>query len=184
MKKPAKTKKKPKMITRKQSRYIITLALLFIIGAIAGLAISLRLRNRDQTVLVWRADKEVRVPDGLVSYLEKNHKNDCHDYKGTGSVAGVALFSVYETSQNRLAKMTYGCGNNLTYGNSGYIVAYKEDGKWNLTRPTHYFVPPKDAAKVVGQPAAFPECYFLSQHNIPASFESFCVNSAGNAVSR
>ena len=168
-----------KTITQKKSRYMVTLVLMFVIGALLFGSGALLLRNNNPTVLVWAADKNVKVPDGLVSYLERKHDKDCRDYKGTGSVSGVALFSVYETHQNRLAKMSYGCGDNLTR----YIVAYKENGSWSLTRPTHYFIDVKPVSED-DTPLRLPECSFLSKHDFPSSFEPDCATDETTVLSR
>ncbi len=151
----------------RKKRLTLTLCLVALLGVFFGVTGAFLLRNNNPTVLVWAADKDVRVPDGLVSYLERSAKDDCRDYKGTGSVTGVSLFAIYDSAENRFAKMTYGCGNDLTSQVDGYLVAYKEGSKWNLTRPTHYFV------------NGSPECSFLSEHDIPVSIEQSCVDAKG-----
>ena len=151
---------------------------MFLIGAIVAGTGALLLRNNNPTVLVWAADKDVKVPAGLVSYLERNSKDDCRDYKGNDSVTGVALFSVFQTYQDKFAKMTYGCGNNLTSQNDGYLLAVKDGIKWKISRPTHYFVPLKDKSSVL------PDCNYLYSNDVPASFVPICANYNGSAITR
>lgn len=154
-------------VKQKKRKYLITLSLLFLIGAIVGLAGSFLVRNHDQTVLVWAADKNVIVPDGLVSYLEKNDRYDCKNYKGTGTVTGMALFSIYETYGNRLAKMTYGCGNALTQPEGEVLIAYKKEAKWQLL-----------------EPARSENCDVLNELDIPASFVKQCTGTNGVRTDR
>lgn len=172
-----------KQIQKNKNRYIVSLCLAFVIGAIVSGAGALLFRNNNPTVLVWSADREVRVPDGLVSYLERTATKDCRDYKGTNSVTGVALFSIYDSYENRLAKMTYGCGSDLTNQYNGYILAYHEEGKWNLSQPTEYFVTAKPATPT-DTPSYKPLCSFLSDHNVPADFEPECATEDGALVTR
>ena len=181
MKKKAKTPLAPKVISQNQIRYTITLALVLVIGLLVGMTGALLFRNNNPTILVWAADKDVKVPDGLVSYLERVHKNDCKDYKGTNSVVGVSLFSVYETAENRLAKMSYGCGHELT-GADMYLLAIKKGVKWQLVPPTEYYLNLDYKLLEDGKwegPTAAPSCDYLNENNIPVSFQSDCVDANG-----
>ena len=121
--------------------------------------------------VVWAADKTVRVPASLRSYLMK--QDDCKDYLGTNTRTGVGLWGVYQVSQNKFAKISYGCSFALT----NYIMAVKQNGKWQLVPPAEYFSPFANTQTT----GALPLCSQLEKYKIDKSVESFCVDASGAA---
>ncbi len=83
----------------------------------------------------------MKVPSGLKAYLEKDSKNDCKEYMGTGSPTGVALFAVKKSVEGKYAEMVYGCSDNLINGTT--ILAVYHNGAWKLLQPTHTYATDK-----------------------------------------
>lgn len=159
---------------RKEFRKLVPYFLVGLLGIIIGIAVvSAPFGNKNPENLVWAADHTVKIPKDLRNYLQS--KDDCKEYRGTGSPTGVGLWGVYQVSRNQYAKISYGCSNSL----SNYIMAVKMDGKWRLLQPTEYFAPFNDAAdKRVG---AIPHCAVVEKYKIPSEIESFCIKPDGSA---
>lgn len=188
MKQAAKTKKTPKTVSRKQSRYTLTLCLIFLIGAIAGMAGTFLVRSHNKTVTIWAATNKVKVPDGLVSYLEREHGKDCQAFRSNYApgTTPMTTFSIIRSVDNRLAEVNYGCDGTLVDGPYQYDLAVKSDGKWKLI-DTGTHLRNLNTSKINDRyegPAALPDCNFLDQNNVPASFETECADTTGSRVVR
>ncbi|MBI2285452.1 hypothetical protein HYU82_01335 [Candidatus Saccharibacteria bacterium] len=144
---------------------LVTAAILFVIGLLIGLGLSAVLNNQNRNIRVWAVDDTVRMPLGLQSYLEKNHDNDCKNYRGTDSPTGVALFAVEKSVGDTYARMSYGCSDNLTPS----IVAVKNNGVWILTQPVEYY----------GNSDGKPICNTVDKFKISKTAEPQCVDSKG-----
>jgi hypothetical protein len=175
-----KEKAEPKVASKKQRRYILTLCLAFVIGALTAGTGALLFRNNTPHVLVWAANKNVKVPDGLVSYLEREHAGDCRADGNAATPEDVVLFSIYESAENRMAKVSAGCGKSLIFGEQGYAFAVKASGKWKLIEPATYFEYLGDGFLDSGYdgPLSLPSCDILSEFTVPASFEPKCVKNS------
>lgn len=121
--------------------------------------------------IVWAADKTVKVPGDLRSFLDS--RDDCQSYRGTGSPAGVGLWGVYQVSKGKFAKIAYGCSWSL----SSYIMAVKEKSGWKLLPPTEYFAPFQGSTAT----GALPQCAMVDQYKIDKSIEPFCITTDGSA---
>ncbi len=176
--------KKSIKIINKKTRFIISLALVFVIGGISGVTAAFLVRNHNPQVLVWTTDKSIKAPDGLVSYIENSRKGDCESYKGTSSAKGKAVFAIFESAQNRLAKISYGCGDNLSSEFYGYIFAVRTDTKWKLFIPQEYLVNLKSLSEKWRGPIALPSCKYLNDNDVPVSFESLCVGTNHEYITR
>ena len=132
-------------------------------GVLVGLFIAwVQPPSQHPRTLVWAADERVNIPSDLYTFLAK--QRDCKAYRGNNSPNGVALWSVYQIEQGRLAKIAYGCSTDLSY----YVVAVKVDSRWTLIKPTEYLE------------NNLPKCAMLTEHNLPKSFESFCREADGS----
>lgn len=121
--------------------------------------------------IVWAADKTVNVPGDLRTFLLD--QDTCKDYLGTNTQRGVGLWGVYQVSQGRFAKISYGCSLTLT----NYVMAIKQKGAWSLIPPTEYFSPFANTQTT----GALPLCSQLEKYKIDKTVESFCVDAAGTA---
>ncbi len=172
-----KKRSKPKLSKKNRKRLASTaiplLAGLF--GLIVGIIFISFLSNRQSpSNLIWAADDTVKVPNDLRKYL--SDKKDCASYRGTDTPSGVGLWGVYQVSKKQYAKIAYGCSWNL----SSYILAVKQNGKWELLKPVEYFAPFKDG--VDPTQGALPHCSIVDKYNIPGELEPFCINTDGSAV--
>lgn len=151
------------------SRYLIP----GVIGLVIGLSITTITATKSPSNIVWAADKTVVLPNDLRNFLLT--RNDCREYRGTGSPKGVGLWGVYQVHNAKFAKIAYGCSNNL----ENYIMAVKTDKKWQLLQPTEYFAPFSDATE--GRLGAVPYCSVVEKYKIPKDIESFCIKTDGTA---
>lgn len=170
-------KKKKLKFSKKQITKIKVIALpIFtgLFGLMIGIFASNVLRDRHTPAnLIWPTDNTVKVPKDLRAFLEE--LDDCNSYKDTDGPKGIGLWGVYQVSQGKFAKIAYGCSWSLTT----YIMAIKQNDKWQLIQPTEYFAPFKEAV----DPAlgALPNCPVVDQYKIPKEIESFCVTNEGTA---
>ncbi len=114
--------------------------------------------------LVWAASRDVKVPSDLISFLENSP--NCLDSDGKPKTDGVNLWSVIKVSQNRFAKLAYGCSYDLTF----YKVAVKQAGKWELIDTKSYFAN-----------AFLPKCSAIDTYKIDRAIEPFCLEETGNS---
>lgn len=169
--------KKKYKLSKKQQQKLKSLSLFLAIFAI-GLALGVTLIKFNATNkgtpknLVWAADNTVKIPASLRKFLVT--RNDCGHYKGNGSPDGVGLWSVYQVSNERFAKIAYGCSWNLT----SYIMAVKQNNGWILVPPKEYFAEFKDSP---GKAGALPNCSQLEKYKINKSIEPFCITTDGTA---
>lgn len=121
--------------------------------------------------IVWPADKTVNVPSDLRNFLLK--QNVCNDYLGKDTKRGVGLWGVYQISQDKFAKISYGCSLTLT----NYAMAIKQKGGWSFIPPAEYFSSFADTQKT----GALPLCSQLEKYKIDKTVESFCIDANGTA---
>lgn len=154
---------------KKDKRFLrARLPLLILFGMAIGLTIAW-LQPPDVTPknLVWKANDSVNAPADLVKFLRA--QDDCKNYQGTNTPRGVGLWGIYQTSKGKFAKVSYGCSTNL----STYIMAVKDNGKWQLLPPTEYFASQSTAARFL------PKCSFIDKYKIDSSIEPFCIEADG-----
>jgi hypothetical protein len=172
-------KKRNLKLTKKQKKRFQSLVRPIVIGFggfIFGIVLMILLQSDSAPQnIVWAADDSVKVPGDLRAYLES--RDDCKEYKGTGTPTGVGLWGVYQVADNRFAKIAYGC----SWGLSSYIMAVKQKTGWELLKPTEYFAPFKDGINPAQ--GALPYCAMLEKHKIPSHIESFCITADGTAQS-
>lgn len=148
--------------TLRRIMYPVVIAVVF---ACVGYIGAMYTHGRKQPdTLVWAADASVQIPKDLKNFLQ--NKNDCNDYLGEDTRRGTALWGVYEVSQEKFAKISYGCAFSLT----NYVFAIKTEGQWKLIPPAEYF-----------ESGSLPLCSQLEKYNIDKSVEAFCVDAAGTA---
>lgn len=121
--------------------------------------------------IVWAADETVQIPSSLREYLEQ--KNVCQNYRGSTTATGVGLWGVFQVSQDKFAKIAYGCSWSL----STYILAVHENSGWKLLEPAEYFAPFKGSAST----GAIPHCSVLQKYKIDKVIEPFCIAADGSA---
>lgn len=170
---------KKKKVSKKLRRQILNVAIpaaiimaSVLIGAVGSIKLSAAKKPAN---LVWAADNTVSVPDDLKKFL--SGRQSCREYRGTGTPTGVGLWGVFQVSQNRFAKIAYGCSWHL----STYIMAVKQEKNWQLIKPTEYFAPFGDGG--VTDSGALPFCAQLDKYKIPKEIESFCIDAEGKAKS-
>lgn len=163
---------KLKKLKRDRRFMRISLGLLVLLGVAIGLFISfVEPYNQHPKSLVWAADKEVKIPNDLISFLQSKG-NDCKEYRGTSTPNGVAIWGVYQVSKNKFAKIAYGCSTHLSL----YIMAIKDKGKWALITPTEYF----GATVATGSvPSFLPTCEIVQKYKIDKNIEPFCIKPDG-----
>lgn len=172
-------KKRKVKLNKKQQKQLKKLLIPLGIGLVSllmGIAgTSLFYNRRAPHNLVWAADSSVKLPKDLRKFLE--NKNDCREYRGSGTPTGVGLWGVYQASQDKYAKIAYGCSWSL----SSYVMAVKQKTGWELLQPTQYFAPFKDGVNPAQ--GALPYCDMLEKYKIPSEIESFCIKRDGSAQS-
>lgn len=171
--------RKKKKILKKQRQKLVNLAVpmaIILSSLLTGVIATLVIINRNvYSNLVWAADSTVRVPRDLEKFL--GGQDGCKEYRGTGTPTGIGLWGVYQVSQEKYAKIAYGCSWSL----SSYIMAVKQDNFWQLVKPTEYFAPFKDSTNAGS--GALPYCSQLEKYKIPKDIESFCIKEDGSAKS-
>ena len=152
-------KKKQKTLNNQQLKKFLPLGLL-VIGVAAGFLLAkIQPPNLRPDNLVWAGNSEVKVSGDLAEFLSV--QDQCLNSKESD---GVGLWSVYQTSKDKFAKVAYGCGVGLTR----YAMAVKTDHKWQLLPPAEYF-----GANLI------PNCAFIDQYQIDKSIEPFCLEAGG-----
>lgn len=168
---------KKKKISKKRRQKILSMAipmLVILASILFGSALTLITKNAEKpNNLVWAADNTVKLPADLKRFLLK--QNRCEQYKGKKSLSGVGLWGVYQTSEDKYAKIAYGCSWSL----STYIMAVHHDKTWRLIEPAEYFAPFKDGVNAGS--GALPYCSQLEKYRIPKDIESFCISADGSA---
>ena len=142
--------------------------MMLLIGLVSGFVICKTITDQPKNIRVWAVEDTVKIPTGLQSYLESNHKNDCKSWRGTDTPTGVALFAVEKSVGDQYALMTYGCSDQLNPGTT--IVAAKVNGKWIITQPVEYYSG-KDK---------LPSCSQIDKYQISKNAEPKCVDSKGS----
>lgn len=166
------TKKLKKLTRNKRLLKYVPFALL-LGGVLAGLLIAwLQPPDVYPRNLVWAADKDVKIPDGLTEYLYD--LEDCKGYRGTNTAPGVGLWGVYESSKNKFAKISYGCSTHLSI----YIMAVKDKDNWKLLQPTEYFAARTSGSGPVS--SYLPNCSMIDTYQIDKSIEPFCIEPGGS----
>lgn len=112
--------------------------------------------------LVWAASNDVSVPVELISFLEKTPS--CIDTDGKPKADGVNLWSVVKVSQNKYAKLAYGCSYDLNF----YKVAVKQAGGWQILDNSTYLAN-----------NFLPYCEAIEAYKIDKTIEPFCLDAAG-----
>lgn len=162
---------------RKQLQRAVKPLLVGFVGLLIGISgLGLWHWLRPPSNLVWAADKTIKIPRDLRTYLQHTD-NDCEAYRGKDSPTGVGLWGVYQVSKGQYAKIAYGCSWSL----SSYIMAVKKDGSWQLIPPTEYFAPFKNG--VDPTKGALPFCVVVEKYSIPKDIEPFCILADGTAKS-
>lgn len=145
-----------------------------LLGVLVTLLIGNFIHSRAQPKnIVWAADRTIKIPSGLKPYLLK--QEGCREYRGKGSPTGVGLWSVYQTSNNKFAKIAYGCSWTL----NTYVMAIRDKSGWQLLDPNKYFAPFRDA--VDPSKGALPYCAVVEKYKIDKTIEPFCVNPDSTA---
>lgn len=169
-------KRKKLKLTKKQRQQVKAIGfplLAGLCGLLLGIVVTASFNKRTPSSLVWPADHTVKIPNDLRHFLK--NQNNCENYRGPNTPTGIALWSVYQTSKDTFAKIAYGCSWDLNM----YIVAVKQDGKWQLIEPKEYFAPFKDG--IDPKTGSLPFCAMVEKYQIPQNIESFCVNADGSA---
>lgn len=152
-------KKKSKSFNNKQFKRFQP-AILLVVGVAAGFLLAkVQPPNLRPDNLVWAGNSEVKVPGDLAEFLTVQDQCLGSDKDGVG------LWSVYQVSQDKFAKVAYGCGVGLTR----YVMAVKPDRKWQLLNPNEYF-----GANLI------PKCALIDQYKIDKSIEPFCLEADGS----
>ena len=112
--------------------------------------------------LVWASAEDTKVPADLITFLEKSPS--CLGSDGKPKADGVNLWSVIKVSQNKIAKLAYGCSYDLNF----YKVAVKQTGKWQLLDNNSYLAN-----------NFLPHCEAVDTYQIDKSIEPFCLDAAG-----
>ncbi len=174
----AKKKRFKLKLSKKDRKKLASIAIPLLAGlfglVVGASLVSFLSSSRRPSNLVWAADNTVKVPKALRKYLAT--KRDCESYRGTDTPRGVGLWGVYQVSKKQYAKIAYGCSWNL----SSYVMAVKQQGKWQLLEPAEYFAPFKDGVDPTH--GALPHCSVVEKYNIPAELEPFCINADGTAT--
>ncbi len=141
---------------------VAVLLLFLMIGVLAGTATTTlymlnRPYNQHPRNVVIAADNTISVPKDLVDFLRR--QDECP--------AKVGLYSVYQVSRAKFAKLSYGCSTSL----SNYIMAVKNNNQWQLIPVSDYFT--------VG--GFLPKCIQVEKYQIDKSIEPFCVKDDGMA---
>lgn len=132
-------------------------------GLVAGLVIAwLQPPDLHPKNLVWASDSSVEVPGELAEFLSLQDK--CLNLQGDKAPDGVALWSVYQVSKEKFAKISYGCGVGLTR----YVMAVKQGYDWQLVMPAEYFAT-----------NFLPHCAIIEKYQIDKSIEPFCIEAGG-----
>lgn len=172
----AKKKSKLKIkLTKKQRLQLKTYGVPVLVGLLClniGI-IGTRMFEARQTPrnIVWAADETVYLPTSLRKYL--SGKQECQNYRGADTPTGVGLWSVFQVSEGKFAKIAYGCSWSLTT----YVMAVQEKSGWKLLAPSEYFAPFKDSSAT----GAIPLCNVLEQYKINKAIEPFCIAHDGSA---
>lgn len=158
-----KSKKQTFRKLRRDNWVLVAVLLLFlVIGALVGAFIAIlymlnKPYNQHPKNVVIAADNTISVPKDLVDFL--SHQDECP--------AKVGLYSVYQVSQRKFAKLSYGCSTSLT----NYRMAVKNNNQWQLIPVREYF-----------QAAGFlPKCIQVEKYQIDRSIEPFCIKEGGMA---
>lgn len=176
MTKKKKSKSKPTIkLSKKQRLQLKTYGLPLLVGLLClnvGI-VGTRLFEARQNPrnIVWAADATVNVPSSLRNYLKD--KDVCHNYRGVNTPTGVGLWGVFQVSQNKFAKIAYGCSWSL----STYVLAVHEKSGWKLLEPAEYFAPFNGSSST----GAIPHCSVLEQYKIDKIIEPFCISPDGSA---
>lgn len=172
-------KKKPKLKQKKQairklktSNRVLIIAILLVlaIGILVGMATATlymdkKPYNTHPKNVVIAADHTISVPENLVKFLQR--QDDCKNYRGNNSSVGVGIYSVYQVSHSKFAKLSYGCSTSL----SSYVMAVKNNNQW-------HFIPVADYFTVNG---FLPKCIEVEKYQIDKSIEPFCIKENGMA---
>ncbi len=168
-------KKKLSKQNRQKLKAIAMVVCAVVLGVLIGVG-GTRLMSHQKPAmnLIWPADNTVKVPPDLFKFLET--QNSCEHYRGNDSPTGIGLWGVYQISQNKFAKIAYGCSWSLT----PYIMAIKQSNHWQLIQPADYFAPFKGSIDSRG--GALPFCSVVQKYKVPKDIESFCVQIDGTAI--
>ncbi len=165
--KKLKLKLKSKTLTfrklKRDNRFLVAaLVLFFIVGVIAGAAgMTLFVHNKPYNQhpknVVISADDTVSAPPDLIDFLRR--QDTCQ--------GRVNLYSIYQVSANKFAKLSYGCSTSL----SSYIMAVKNNSHWQLIPVSEYF----------STTGFLPKCIQVEKYQIDKSIEPFCIKENGMA---
>lgn len=160
-------KKKKVQITKIQlAQYGLILLIVLGLGFMFGQNWVKSHANYNAKNAVVLADSSVKPPAGLVDFLKK--QDGCKGQKSIG------IWSIYQTSENKFAKIAYGCGVSL----ESYIMAVKQSSGWILIPVNQYFLPAKDGGSVSGYG---PSCDIVAKYFIDNSIEPVCVTKLGQS---
>jgi hypothetical protein len=115
--------------------------------------------------VVIAADKTTTIPADLLETLQNQDK--CRHYRGPDTADGVNMWTVYQLSRGKFAKISYGCSTNLDF----YIMAVKSDKSWQLLQPAEYFA----------SGGFLPKCIQVEKYQIDKTIEPFCIKDDGQA---
>src|SRR5258708_3634821 len=133
------SKKKKSAFTILQLGQIgLALVMVMLLGFMLGKQWNGSHSNYNSKNAVILSDSSVKPPSGLVDFLKT--QDSCKTQKSIG------IWSIYQTADNKFAKLAYGCGVSL----ESYIMAVKQNSKWLLIPVSQYFLPAKDGGSVSG----------------------------------
>ena len=156
---------------RKDKRFLKTFPLLTLLLGVAVGAVLVWLQPPDlyPKNLVWAGDATVKIPSDLVEFLR--NQPACKRTSGSDGRNGVGLWGVYQVSQAKFAKVSYGCSSTLT----PYLMAVRDHGKWLLIPYADYFADQSISARFL------PKCTYIDKYKIDSSIEPFCLEASGAA---
>ena len=158
-----------------------SLVLVALVAALAGamlvcLVCKLIPKDYSPAGIVLVADDSVKAPRDLIAYLEKENKDDCKDYKGTNTVQGVTITSIYQVVHDKYAKLALGCSTNLDEGAAAVKTAHGwitfSGASYNLSLPE----------EMPGETLTYPRCSIVDKYHISKDFEPYCLEDKGEAI--
>jgi hypothetical protein len=170
-------------MAKKQQNISKTLVLVAVVSAVIGAAALWVIcksyaKDRSPEGIVLVADDTVKAPKDLIKFLEKDTRDDCKDYKGTNTVQGVSLVSIYQVVQDKYAKVAIGCSVNL---GDGFPVIKTQTG-WDLISGAAYYVAYLDDQAQPGESTIYPRCSIIDKHKVSKEFEPLCLEDHGETT--
>jgi hypothetical protein len=171
---------KQQRMAKKKQNINKTLVLVAVVSALVGAAALWAIcksypKDHSPEGIVLVADDTVKAPKDLIKFLEKDTRDDCKDYKGTNTVQGVSLVSIYQVVQDKYARVAIGCSVNL---DDGFPVIKTQTG-WDLISGAAYYVAYTPSRDEPRESTIYPRCSIIDKHKISKQFEPFCLEDHG-----